>query len=231
MIDPIYTSGDNRAYAALALAAHFLVGIRSDKSPYHDLPIQFVDINYACPDWSRHLKVVNEFRPRYATVPDLSETQVSQVDIDRALRQADQLAKYCDVPLIIPKLAGQLAFLPVDVAIGFSVVSRYGGVQSVEFELLPMLQGRRVHLLGGSPHRQMEMYRYISCYARVVSADGNMFQLMSGRGKYWHKGKWIRHPSAGQEPRNPHVVPECLAWSLSNIRHSWQAMQKEAIAV
>jgi len=83
------------------------------------------------------------------------------------------------------------------------------------------LQGRRIHLLGGSPHKQMEFYRYASCYATVISADGNMFQYLSGRGKYWCCGKWVRHPNAGQKPRDPCVTSDCIQWSLRNIRRAW----------
>lgn len=220
-MDLIYTSGNNRAYARMTQEAGWLIGVRSDETPYN-LPIQFVDINYREPDWDRHLLMVERFRPRYATVPDLSETKVLQQDIDRALRQIDQISPYCDIPLVVPKLASQLALLPGHIAIGLSVVSRYGGIQSMEMEMFPLLSGRRIHLLGGSPHKQMEVYRYLSCYTTIMSADGNMFQYMSGRGKYWHRGKWIRHPYASQMPRNPRVVPECLLWSLHNIREAWE---------
>lgn len=218
MIDLIYTSGNNRAYAQLSQDAGWLVGMRSDKTPCYD-PIQFVDCDYDVVDFASHLEMVKQLHPHYATVPDLSEIEVSRADVDRALRQYDQLAQYCAVPLIVPKLAAQLALLPAHVAIGFSVVSRYGGVQSLEFEILPLLQGRHVHLLGGSPHKQLEMYRYISCYASVISVDGNMLQYMSGFAKYWYKGKWIKHPRKGEN--DSFVSQECIARSLKNIKEAW----------
>ena len=65
--------------------AHWLVGMRSDKTPCA-VPIQFIDIDYEAPNFARHLARVKQLRPRYATVPDLSEIEVSQRDIDRALR-------------------------------------------------------------------------------------------------------------------------------------------------
>ncbi len=219
MIDLIYTSGNNKTYAEMSQEAGWLIGMRSDKTPC-DVPISFVDINYKEPNWPRHLVICKRLHPRYAIIPDLNELRVSKADIDRTLYQYEQISSYCEVPLIVPKVVSQLALLPSHMAIGLSIVSRYGGVQSVEFEFLPLLEGRRVHLLGGSPHKQMEMYRYISCYADVVSADGNMFQRMSGYGKYWQSGKWIRHPRFGQ--KDPRVSSDCIMWSLKNIRCAWE---------
>src|SRR6185312_13784929 len=206
----IYCAGDNERHAAIADEEAWWIGVRSNKHAYN-VPIRFIDNDYHAPDFKRHLEMVKRFSPHYATVPDLSEQEVNRADIDRALQQADQLSQYCETVFIVPKLTGQIAMLPEHLAIGYSVPTSYGGAQYPLWEL----EGRKVHLLGGSPHEQIKLYRYIACYADVVSADGNMFQLISGFGKYWKHGQWVEHPKHGL--KDPNTTYQCIAWSLRNI--------------
>lgn len=223
MIDLIYTSADNAHFHAVCQRANWLVGIRSDKHPCSEaLAIAFIDVRYAQPDFARHLAMVRRFRPRYAIVPDLSACEVSRADILRALRQAEALAPHCGVTLFVPKLPGQIRLLPAGAAIGYSVPTRYGGAQ---YDLRE-LEGRRVHLLGGSPHRQMTLYRYIACFAEVGSLDGNMFQRMSGLGKFWRGGRWMAHPRRGRG--DIETSYESLAWSLVTIRQAWLTLFRHA---
>ena len=105
--------------------------------------IQFVGIEYRRANFEKHLKVVAKYQPKYATVLDLSDEMVSEQDIERAMKQYEQIANCCQIPLIVPKLPGQIAMLPNHVAIGYSIPTSYGGAQ---YELAE-LQGRRIHLL------------------------------------------------------------------------------------
>lgn len=218
MIDLIYTAANNARLLALCEQANWLAGFRSDKYPVASATsIQFIDVRYTSPNFARHLELVKRFRPLYAIVPDLSEQAVSREDVKRALCQAETLAPYCNTTFIVPKLSGQLELLPKDQPIGYSVPSRYGGAHYV----LQELAGRQVHLLGGSPHQQLILYRYISCYATIKSVDGNMFQRMSGYGKYWYRGRWLKHPAHGQ---GACISYDCVARSLHNIRQAWLSL-------
>lgn len=127
-IDLIYCAGGNPILSQIASEEGWLLGFRSDRS-LGDFPATFIDIDYRQPDFERHLAIVAEYRPRYATVPDLSEQRVDLVNVSRALEQRDRLAPFCEIPLIVPKLAGQLALLPPEVAIGYSIPTSYGGAQ------------------------------------------------------------------------------------------------------
>jgi hypothetical protein len=219
MLDLIYTGADNAHFHAICRRANWLPGIRSDKRPCAEATdIQFIDVRYRKPDFARHLDLVRRFRPRYATVPDLSEREVSREDIRRALRESEALAPYCGVVLLVPKLPGQIDLLPKEVALGYSVPTRYGGAH---YDLRE-LEGHQVHLLGGSPHRQLLLYRYIACFADVKSLDCNMFQLVSGFGKFWRGGRWVRHPARGSG--DVRTSYECLAWSLVTIRQAWLSL-------
>ena len=221
MIDLIYCAGGNPRLSRIAYDAHWHLGVRSGKSP-DGYPIRFVDIDYRHPNFERHLATVGALQPHYATVPDLSEEQVSEQDITRAIQQAERLANYCAVVLIVPKLPGQIALLPDHLAIGYSVPTSYGGAQYPIWELA----GRRVHLLGGNPHKQLDIYRYVQAIGTVLSVDGNMAMKLATRyAMYWDSGKWFKHPHVQQKATDLYL--ECMRWSLCNIRTAWLQEQKE----
>lgn len=213
-MDLIYCAGNNARLVDIAAEEGWLLGLRSDES-IHRLP-DFVDINYRKPDFEKHLEVVKQHRPKYATVPDLSEKEVSRQDVERALQQIEQIQPYCEIPLVVPKLSGQIALLPLDIAIGYSVPSSYGGAQFPVWELA----GRRVHLLGGSPRKQWQAYLHLSAIATVTSADSNYAQKMAVKyGEYWEKDKWVEHPDVKRGMKDLYF--DCWRWSCRNIRQRW----------
>lgn len=202
-LDLIFCAGDNREFFQVAYEAGYLLGIRSGRQSY-GYAIQFVDIEYRRAKFEKHLKVVARYQPKYATVLDLSDEMVSEQDIARAMGQYEQLRNYCQIPLIVPKLSGQIALLPDHVAIGYSLPTSYGGAQ---YELAE-LQGRRIHLLGGSPHEQIDVYKRLDGWAQVMSADGNMaMRIARDFSKYWQHGTWVDHPKKGrQDSRSTSIV-------------------------
>lgn len=220
MLDLIYCAGNNRPFMDAALEAGWLLGVRSDRTSY-GYQLALVDIEYRRPNWERHLRRVALERPRYAIVPDLSEMEVSADDVARALAQADHLAEHCAVPLLVPKLAGQLALIPERYAIAYSIPSTYGGARFGPWQLA----GRRVHLLGGSPATQLRIYRSLVDIAEVMSADGNMAQKVAVQKlNYVEAGVWKKAPRG-----TPYL--ECWVRSCRNIVAMWhRALGVETVA-
>jgi hypothetical protein len=74
--------------------------------------------------------------------------------------------------------------IPAGIALGWSIRTSYGGVPE---RMKPWhFEGRRIHLLGGSPQEQIDLYKKLSPFAEVMSADGNMAQLLATQwAKYW----------------------------------------------
>jgi hypothetical protein len=222
-MDIIYCAGGNATLTQIAHEEGFLLGSRSDKWHY-PFKLAFVDIDYKKPNFEKHLRRVAREQPRFAIVPDLSDKEVSDQDIERAINQAGKLADYCEIPLVVPKLPGQLSKLPEGLAIGYSVPTKYGGAQYPLWELA----GRRVHLLGGSPHAQLNYYRHIHAVATVISADGNMAQKIAiEKLKFWQRGgraegQWINWPLRGKENRDQY--PECWRLSCQNIKRMWDSL-------
>jgi len=222
MIDLIYCAGGNPRLSQIADEEGWLIGFRSDYvAPTH--PICFIDIDYKHPDFMAHLRTVTKHKPKYAIVPDLSDKMIDQQDIDRAIKQAELLTGYCEIPLIVPKLSGQLDLIPERFAIGYSVPSRYGGADYLLWELA----GRRIHLLGGSPKKQFQAYLHLSAIAEVISADGNYAQRQATKfAEYWTGKKWVEHPDyqAEEAARRKDLYFECWRWSCQNIMKGWRKL-------
>lgn len=221
MIDVIFCAGGNEVLMRLAYEAGLLLGIQSGR-PSYGFAIRFVDIDYQHPPtFEDHLRVVARYQPRFAVVRDLSERSVDEADIERATNEARCLADYCEVPLVVPKLSGQLALLPDDLAIGVSLPTTHGAAQYAYWELA----GRRLHLLGGSPAVQMEAYRYLSGNNRVLSTDGNMAQKVAWSAGYWEGGRWVDHPLKGTH--QPNLAHTCFGLSCCNILQEWRQFVAE----
>lgn len=213
--DLIYCAGNNLVLDAIADRHGFLLGIRSGSRKFPGRPVTFVDIDYKKPRFERHLEVVKKLRPRYAVIPDLSDQIVDETDVERALGQYALLKEFCEVPLIVPKIAGQIALLPSSVAIGYSIPTSYGGAAFPLWEL----EGRRVHLLGGSPKQQMALFQSLSVIAQVKSADGNYaMKMATDYAMYW-QGDWIAHP--GRKLGEKDLYVECWERSCRNLRRAW----------
>jgi len=137
---------------------------------------------------------------------------------------AEDAAQFVSQVVVIPKIPDTVHRIPryiggAEVVIGYSIPTTHGGTCVPIWEL----EGRKVHLLGGSPQRQMREWEAMRAFCDVVSADGNMAQKMAtGRCCYWTQkqsthGHW--------QPLNravEHDAPyEAFRRSCSNIADAW----------
>lgn len=171
------------------------------------------------------MRALGTHRPEVATVLDWEqEEQLSEV-----LSWAEEAARYVARVVVIPKVPGLLGLVPervggAKVVLGYSVPTSYGASPVPLWEF-----GRRpVHLLGGSPQRQLDLARYLN----VVSADGSMAQQQACRGRYWRhrpgpKGHWEQLRETGDN-RTEGVHLECFRRSLEAIREAWQVSQRRS---
>lgn len=177
----IYCAGGNKVFSDIALEYGFRLGARlPGKAVYHNL--YFVDQDWKKPDRAAYMRELEKHLPTMATVLDLEHAD----QVDEVLSWAEEAARFVKQVLIIPKAFGVIGRLPrkigqADIVLAYSVPTKYGGtfVPVWEFADWP------VHLLGGSPHSQAGIARYMN----VVSADGNMANLMATRYcRYWVDG-------------------------------------------
>lgn len=217
----IWCQGGNRESSRLAVSAGWWYGFRSDDShAAAELgPAALLDSHWEAGkvDWPKHLRVADRVRPWLATIPDT----MTLAEVPRTLRQAEQIAPYCDKLLIVPKLEGVIDELPREIAgkpvvLGYSVPTGYGGTPVSEFAF----QGWPVHLLGGSARRQAEL----CCYLRVISADGNIAWRLARRGIICTNrgtgGETIKQAD-GKRWAGDNAHLEALRRSLINLRKFW----------
>lgn len=218
----IYCAGGNRRFDDIAIAAGYQLGARLPKQTYHE--IYFADLDWRNPDRTSYMAELARRRPVMATVLDLEYSdQLADV-----LSWADEAAQYVQQVVVVPKVSGIIERLPrrmdgAELILGYSVPTRYGGtfVPSWEFIDWP------VHLLGGSPHRQMALAHSL----HVVSADGNMINLMATRRcQFWHRNAayakdhhWptLQEADGGRQGDAPY---EAFRRSCVNIVEAWHIL-------
>lgn len=216
-MDLICCLGNNPTFAQVAVDAGWKYGARLPGTTYH--PVFFADQEYKQPDRCRYMQCLRQEQPVVATVLDWeAEGQLPEV-----LGWAEEAAQWCQRVVIIPKVPGCVGRLPrmiggKPVILGYSVPTSYGGTTLGLWEF----QGWPVHLLGGSPQKQMEL----SCYVNAVSADGNMAHQQAHKGRFWNrkrgpKGHWWQLSETGDVDTKDANL-RAFQLSCKNILEAWQ---------
>lgn len=180
----IYCSGGNRKFAKIATDVGFEYGAQLPDTVY--FPLYFADQDWRNPDRERYMAALSEHRPAMATVLDWERQDQLSVVLD----WAEEAAQYVERVLIIPKVIGGVSDIPRriggrDVVLAYSVPTRYAGTELPVWEFA----GWPVHLLGGSPQAQMQLYLYLRHISDVVSVDGNYAQKMATKYcQFWVPG-------------------------------------------
>lgn len=186
-------------------------------------PPYFVDQDWKKPDRARYVAAVEQHRPHMATVLDWERDE----QLPEVLSWAEDVAPFVEQVVIIPKVMGGIPLLPRriagrEVVLGYSVPTRYGGTELPIWEFA----GWPVHLLGGSPHRQL----HLAHYCRVNSADGNYAQMMAVRtGQFWMAGHakyalnryWPRVYEHDDKQLSDDLPYEAFRRSCINIMAAW----------
>ena len=175
----IYCANGNGRFAQIAIDAGMTYGAQLPGTTY--FPVAFADQEWKRPNRPAYMAALAQHRPRMATVLDWERDE----QLPEVLGWAEEAAQYVGTVIIIPKVIGGIVRLPrriggADVRLGYSVPTRYAGTSVPPWEFA----GWPVHLLGGSPHRQMEAAHYMN----VVSADGSMTKKLAQNGQFWTPG-------------------------------------------
>jgi hypothetical protein len=214
----VYCADGNPLFARIAVEAGYRYGARLPSTVYET--VWFADQNWKKPDRKAYMAALAIHRPEVATVLDWErEDQFGEV-----LAWAEEAAQHVRRVVIIPKIPDTLSRIPeriggTDVVLGFSVPTTFGGTPCPMWEF----RGRPVHLLGGSPQKQMRLAQYLN----VVSADGNMAGMQSRKGRTWTrrpglKGHWQQLADLGDN-RERGVDAECFRRSCAAIKEAWAA--------
>lgn len=191
IVDLIWTA--KRISCCIAVEAGWQYGIRStdasckyaDTSPRTSAhtPV-FVDNYYERYVHQTHLADVKKFRPKYATVRDImtpeqcKEEGIEYFEFRQILDWAEELKQYAKEVILIPKY-DCLDQIPDEYMLGYSILTSYGGTPID----IKRFEGRRVHLLGGSPNKQIAYWSQIP--NSVISLDNNYIDKMANHGQMW----------------------------------------------
>lgn len=214
----VYCAGGNPEFRRIAHEAGFLNGARLPDTVYNP-PLYFADQNYHNPDRVKYMAAIAEHKPIMATVKDWEQEEQRE----EVFSWAEEIAQWVERIIIIPKVPGTLDRIPnqiggKEIVLGYSVPTSYGGTEVPLWEF----GSRPIHLLGGSPHRQMALTNYLN----VVSADGSMAQQQANRCRFWSRkkgsaGHWVQLSEVG-ENRTEDAHLEAFRKSCEEIMTAWQ---------
>jgi len=209
MVSLVFVMDGNPRLARIAVEAGFLYGVRGTQAPYY--PPAFLDLDWRRPDFPAHLERCRRWRPRFAVAGDAETPD----ELERVLGQARILrAEGIEEIIVVPKASGLAEAVPPEYVLGLSVPTRFGATQAPFWEY----RGRRVHLLGGSPSRQLWLYAHLG--SGVVSVDGNSHLVAARRGTFWDGRRWASR--AAGEPAGPDMLYRAFARSCAHIAAAWQ---------
>jgi hypothetical protein len=222
-VEIIHCGGGNRRFAETAISAGFRYGARLPDTVY--APLYFADQEFKDPDRDAYMAALAEHRPRLATVLDWQKPG----QLDEVLGWAEDAARFVDVIVIVPKVVGGIPRLPRTIGgrpvrLGYSVPTRYAGTPVPVWEFT----GWPVHLLGGSPQKQMEMTLYLD----VRSADSNYAQKMAtkycqfwtpGNARYAKNRYWPTLREADGKRWKGNAPYEAFRRSCANMRAAWDS--------
>lgn len=217
----IWCADGNYDHSLAALSAGWLYGVRlPHRGILPDTPLHFADQDWKRPDRIRYMEALRQYRPALATVIDWEE----ESQLHEVLSWAEEASEHvAEAVLIIPKVPDRIGDIPEsiggkEVRIAYSVPTSYGGSPLGLWEL----KNRTIHLLGGSPQKQHEIWMYLRGVSDVKSMDGNMAKKMAtSRCLYWDRtrsptGHW--RPLDGFDGNGP---TECVRRSSLNIKAAW----------
>ena len=151
--------------------------------------------------WMRHLDLAKVSNFEVIMSPDLWHGEWEQ-----AYTSYLMLKKYC-LRVVIPVHVPPPEEVELDIAWPM-------GVWTEDHVAIWDVSEQVTHLLGGSPHSQLELAAY---FPNLRTVDGNQAFWCAVRfGKYWD-GRWIK-------PDPPLSNADCFAESIRNITAHWEAV-------
>lgn len=213
MIDLVYCAGGNARFAQIAIDHGYLYGAQIPSTFYH--PIWFADQNWKNPNREKYIAALALHKPHMASVLDLERPD----QVEEVLGWAEDAARHVETVMIIPKYKEAIRDIPLiicnkPVRLGYSVPTEFGGspVPLRDFHDWP------VHLLGGSPSIQMELWQHLN----VHSADGNSAQRAAMNGTVFTGTRWLTVNKYLGYQVNKDMIYKAFDISCENIKMAWR---------
>jgi len=216
----IYCGVGNIPLDIIAINNGFKYGLRLPIKKRLDVDLYFADQDWKNPNKEKYIEYINLYKPKLATVIDIEQVE----QLDEAIEWAMSISNVVDQVILIPKCLGIIENIPYkinkkEVILGFSVPTKYGATT-----LSPKLfEKRKVHLLGGSPHKQLS---YLDKFD-IVSVDCNYHSMLANKfGIYW-TGKINGETKMSMHYDDNFISPterslKAFEISCKNIMYAWK---------
>jgi len=205
----------------------FLTGFREDCTYQQqhfkalELPVGMLDNDFRNPDLDRYVERFFEHEPQVGVIGDAYGIE----EVDRYVAAAREIKGSPEPDLVIvPKCRGAIHAIPDDLVVGYS--RGYADRLAHEFSEPSDWRGRRVHILGGSPPKQLDVIKQLTRPtltgdppADIVGLDWNGLHRGAQFGEFWTADGW---DDSGRDA--DHVtVRKTVRHSLARIREFWQS--------
>jgi hypothetical protein len=206
----------------------FLTGFREDCTYQQqqfnalELPVGMLDNDFRNPDLDRYVERFFEHEPQVGVIGDAYGIE----EVDRYVAAAREIKGSYPEPdlVIVPKCRGAIHAIPDDLVVGYS--RGYADRLAHEFSEPSDWRGRRVHILGGSPPKQLDVIKQLTRPtltgdppADIVGLDWNGLHRGAQFGEFWTADGW---DDSGRDA--DHVtVRKTVRHSLARIREFWQS--------
>ncbi len=215
-------------FAIDALSLGYVTGYREDCSYQHtqyetlELPVGMLDNDFRNPDLERYIERFREYEPRVGVLGDAYSIDEAREYV-RAAR--DLQASYPESELVIvPKCCEAIDAIPEDLVLGYPC--GYSDQLAHEFSDPADWRGRRVHILGGSPRKQVSVIEALTRPtlsgdppADIVGLDWNGLHRGAQFGEFWSADGW---DDSGRDAEHV-TVRKLVRHSLGRIKAFWQA--------
>lgn len=169
-IDLIYCGQCNKRLNEIAIQVGMLFGERLPINCKPTCDVYFADQDWKNPNLVEYKKAIVEKGVKVCTVLDWERYEQKT----EVFQWIEELAPLVGRLVVIPKVNGTIGEIPTsfngtEIILGYSVPTKYGAT------LVPVEEfgNRPVHLLGGSPQKQLDLYDKMN----VVSIDCNYIAM------------------------------------------------------
>jgi hypothetical protein len=168
----------------------FLIGANYELAKTYDdaTRLNFLDAKFwENPDVDDYVRLCHKVKPKYAVAGDYDRNNIDEIN-----ERAERIRQSVENVIIVPHASGEVEEVPEWAVVGYSVDSDYNSTDAPIYEY----QGRDVHILGGTPDKQIELLTGYFGKA-AVSIDGNsIFKSAVQYVQTWVKTKprWRHSP-------------------------------------
>nr|WP_303647912.1 DUF6610 family protein [Haloarchaeobius amylolyticus] len=181
-----------------------------------------LDNDFRNPNLNRYIERVCEHEPRVGVIGDAYDAAKAETYV-QTVRELQETVPKTEF-IIVPKCREAIDAIPDDIVLGYS--RGYADILTHEFSDFMDWRGRRVHILGGSPPKQLHVIDQLTrptltgdSPADIVGLDWNGLHRGAQFGEFWTANGW----SADGRDADHMTIRKTVRHSLGRVRTFWES--------